>query len=160
MTNRSKGWLWTREVVSLPARSQEASTDLEWQWTLRADGSVWWRLTRVRGKDEHNEWQCAGELDGAAWKALAGGRLTPADYLETYARNHGHRRARRHAAAPPATGPGLAGPVRSLRWPAPEAALSGSPVLEVPGSAWVSCRKLLPWTAPARRAGTTAPPWR
>ena len=93
MTNRSKGWLWTREVVSLPARSQEASTDLEWQWTLRADGSVWWRLTRVRGREEHNEWQCAGELDGAAWKALAGGRLTPADYLETCARNHGHRLA-------------------------------------------------------------------
>ena len=93
MTNRSKGWLWTREVVSLPARSQEASADLEWQWTLRADGSVWWRLTRVRGREEHNEWQCAGELDGAAWKALAGGRLTPADYLETYARNHGHRLA-------------------------------------------------------------------
>ena len=99
MTNRSKGWLWTREVVSLPARSQDASTDLEWQWTLRADGSVWWRLSRVRGREEHNDWQSAGQLDTAAWKALAGGRLTPADYLETYARNHGHRLARpRHRA--------------------------------------------------------------
>ncbi len=76
MRNRSKGWLWTREVVSLPARNQEASADLQWEWTLRADGSVWWRLTRVRGRDEHNDWQWAGQLDGAAWRALAGG---PAD---------------------------------------------------------------------------------
>jgi hypothetical protein len=91
MRNRSKGWLWTREVVSLPARNQDASSDLEWQWTLRADGSVWWRLTRVRGRDEHNDWQWAGQLDGAAWRALAGGQLTPADYLEMCARNHGHR---------------------------------------------------------------------
>jgi hypothetical protein len=68
MTNRSKGWLWTREVVSLPARSQDASA-------------------------EHNDWQSAGQLDDAAWKALAGGRLTAADYLEMYARNHGHRLA-------------------------------------------------------------------
>ncbi len=93
MTHRSKSWLWTREVVTLPARNQEASADLEWQWTLRADGSVWWRLTRVRGRDEHNDWQCAGRLDEAAWQALAAGRRTPADYLETYARDHGHRLA-------------------------------------------------------------------
>lgn len=100
MRNRSKGWLWTREVVSLPARNREASADLEWEWTLRADGSVWWRLTRVRGREEHNDWQCAGQLDSAAWKALAAGRLTPADYLETYARDNGHRLAgARHRAA-------------------------------------------------------------
>jgi hypothetical protein len=91
MTNRSKGWLWTREVVSLPARNQESSGDLEWDWTLRVDGSVWWRLTRVRGRDEHNDWQCAGRLDGNAWKALAAGRVTPADFLESYARHHGHQ---------------------------------------------------------------------
>ena len=101
MRNRSKGWLWTREVVSLPARNRDASADLEWQWTLRADGSVWWRLTQVRGRDEHNDWQCAGQLDGAAWKALAGGQLTPDDCLERYARNHGHRPAvPRHRTAP------------------------------------------------------------
>jgi len=93
MNNRSKGWLWTREVVSMPARSQEASADLEWEWTLRVDGSVWWRLTRVRGREEHNDWQSAGQLDDAAWKALAAGRVTAADYLEMYARNNGHRLA-------------------------------------------------------------------
>jgi hypothetical protein len=93
LRNRSKGWLWTREVVSLPARNDESSADLEWLWTLRADGSVWWRLTRVRGRDEHNDWQCAGQLDQPAWNALAAGQLTPADYLETCARNHGHRLA-------------------------------------------------------------------
>jgi hypothetical protein len=80
-------------VVSLPACNQDASADLEWQWTLRADGSVWWRLTRVRGRDEHNDWQWAGQLDAAAWRALAGGGLTPADYLEMCARNYGHRLA-------------------------------------------------------------------
>jgi hypothetical protein len=93
MRNRSKGWLWTREVVTLPARNHESSADLEWQWTLRADGSVWWRLTRVRGREEHNDWQYAGELDKAGWNALAAGQLTPADYLETCARDHGHRLA-------------------------------------------------------------------
>ncbi len=93
MRNRSKAWLWTREVVSLPARNQEVPADLEWEWTLRADGSVWWRLTRVRGRDEHNDWQCAGQVDGAGWKELAGGRLTPADYLEMRARDHGHQLA-------------------------------------------------------------------
>jgi hypothetical protein len=106
MRNRSKGWLWTREVVSLPARNQDASADLEWQWTLRADGSVWWRLTRVRGRDERNDWQCAGQLDGAAWKALAGGQLTPDDCLGMYARSHGYRLAvPRHRTARRATCP-------------------------------------------------------
>ena len=147
MRNRSKGWLWTREVVTLPARNHESSADLEWQWTLRADGSVWWRLTRVRGREEHNDWQCAGQLDKAAWNALAAGQLTPADYLETCARDHGHRLAAprhrqarlgkcpacgalaargagRHAAAAPAAVAGLAGPVRALRRAAPQAAVS------------------------------------
>jgi hypothetical protein len=93
MRNRSKGWLWTREVVSLPARNQESSADLEWQWTLRVDGSVWWRLTRVRGRDERNDWQCAAQLAGKDWNALSTGQLTPVEYLEKCAHRHGHQLA-------------------------------------------------------------------
>jgi hypothetical protein len=97
---QSKGWLWTREVVSLSAHTQQPSADLEWEWTLRADGLIWRRLTRVRGRLERNDWRYAGQLDGPAWKALAAGRLTPADLLEQYVRGSGHRLAipARHAA--------------------------------------------------------------
>jgi hypothetical protein len=97
---QSKGWLWTREVVSLSAHTQQPSADLEWEWTLRADGLIWWRLTRVKGRLEHNDWRYAGQLDGPAWKALAAGQVSPADLLEKYVRGSGHRLAipARHAA--------------------------------------------------------------
>ena len=90
MSRHSKTWLWVREVVSLTARFPESAGGLEWEWTLRADGSIWWQLRQVGSSRERNDWQCAGQMDGPQWEAVTKGQMSPVGVLQAWAYRRGH----------------------------------------------------------------------
>ena len=156
--DRSKGWLWTREVVSLPARSQDASADLEWQWTLRADGSVVVAADpRAAAGTSTTTGSAPGSWTGPPGRRSPRASWLPADYLETIrprpaatgwpCRGTGTaqrgkcpacgalagQERRRHAAAHQRPSAGLAGPVRSRALARPRPA--GEPCRAGPGPA-------------------------
>jgi hypothetical protein len=59
---------------------------------MRADGQVFYRLSRVNGRPERNPWTLATQLPPAELEAVRGNRARAAEVLNVIVRQHGHRR--------------------------------------------------------------------
>jgi hypothetical protein len=64
---------------------------MSWEWIMRADGQVFYRLTKVDGRRERNPWTLATRLPVAELNALRGDKSRAIEVLDVIARQHGHR---------------------------------------------------------------------
>jgi hypothetical protein len=65
---------------------------MSWEWIMRADGQVFYRLARVNGRRERNPWTLATRLPAAELEAIRGDKTKAAVVLDVLVRQHGHRR--------------------------------------------------------------------
>ena len=82
-------------IAQVNGRSAGELGVMSWEWIMRADGQVLYRLTKVNGRRERNPWTPATRLPAAELEAI-GGRCTrpkaSTEVLEVIVRRHGHRR--------------------------------------------------------------------
>ena len=79
-------------IAQVNARSTSAVGVMSWEWIMRADGQVLYRLAKVDGRRERNEWSLATQLPAAELDALRGDPTKATAILDAIVRQHGYRR--------------------------------------------------------------------
>jgi hypothetical protein len=79
-------------IAQVSSRSDGKLGTTSWEWIMRADGQVLYRLTEVNGRRERNPWTPVTRLPVAELEAIRGGRIKATEVLEVIVRQHGHRR--------------------------------------------------------------------
>ena len=79
-------------IAQVSVRSTGELAETSWEWIMRADGQVFYRLSRVNGRPERNPWTLATQLPAAELEAVRGNRARAAQVLDAIVRQHGHRR--------------------------------------------------------------------
>ena len=84
-------WLSPKVIAQVSSRSASELAATSWEWIMRADGQVLYRLTEVNGRLERNPWN---PVDPAASSraAIIRGDKTKATEAYVIVRQHGHRR--------------------------------------------------------------------
>jgi len=78
-------------IAQVSGRSDGKLGVMSWEWIMRADGQVFYRLTEVNGRRERNPWTLATRLPAAELGAIRGDRTKATQALDAIARRHGHR---------------------------------------------------------------------
>jgi hypothetical protein len=65
---------------------------MSWEWIMRADGQVLYRLAKVNGRRERSPWTPATRLSAAELEAVRGDKAKATEMLDLIVRQHGHRR--------------------------------------------------------------------
>jgi len=65
---------------------------MSWEWIMRADGQVLYRLAKVDGRRERGPWTPATRLPAAELEAIRGDKARATEMLDLIVRQHGHRR--------------------------------------------------------------------
>jgi hypothetical protein len=79
-------------IAQLSSRSADELGATSWEWVMRADGQVLYRLSAVNGRRERNPWTPATRLPAAELEAIRGDKTKATEMLDVIARQHGHRR--------------------------------------------------------------------
>jgi hypothetical protein len=79
-------------IAQVTAHSDGKLGAMSWEWIMRADGQVSYRLAAVDGRRERNPWIPATKLPAAELMAIREGRSRAADVLNVIVRQHGNRR--------------------------------------------------------------------
>jgi hypothetical protein len=80
-----------RVIAQVSSSSASELAVMSWEWIMRADGQVFYRLTKVDGRRERNPWTLATRLPGAELEALRGDKSRAADVLDVIVRQYGHK---------------------------------------------------------------------
>jgi len=80
-----------RVIAQVSSNSASELAVMSWEWIMRADGQVFYRLTKVDGRRERNPWTLATRLPAAELDALRGDKARATGVLDVIARQHGHR---------------------------------------------------------------------
>lgn len=78
-------------IAQVSGRSAGKLGEMSWEWVMRPDGQVLYRLTEVNGRRERNPWTLAIRLPAAEMQAIRGDRTKATAALDVIARRHGHR---------------------------------------------------------------------
>ena len=78
-------------IAQVSGRSAGNLGEMSWEWIMRADGQVFYRLTEVNGRRERNPWTLATRLPAAELEAIRGGKTRATDVLGVIVHQHGHR---------------------------------------------------------------------
>jgi len=78
-------------LAQVSCRSNNALAAMSWEWVLRADGQVLYRLTRVDGRRERNPWTLVTQLNPAQLQSFRGDRDKATAMLDNLAREQGHQ---------------------------------------------------------------------
>ena len=78
-------------IAQVSARSAGELATTSWEWIMRADGQVLYRLTSVNGRRERNPWTPATQMPAAELKAIRGDKAKATGALNAIVRQHGHR---------------------------------------------------------------------
>lgn len=78
-------------IAQVSSSSASELAMMSWEWIMRADGQVFYRLTKVDGRRERNPWTLATRLPTAEMEAIRGGKTRATDVLGAIVRQHGHR---------------------------------------------------------------------
>jgi hypothetical protein len=78
-------------IAQVSCRSVSELATMSWEWVLRADGQVLYRLTKVDGRRERNPWTLVTQLNPAQLQSFREDRDKAAAMLDNFARRHGHR---------------------------------------------------------------------
>jgi hypothetical protein len=79
-------------IAQASTRSAGRLEATSWEWILRADGQVLYRLSEVNGRRERNPWTAVTRLPAAELEAIRGDKTKAAEVLDVIVRQHGHRR--------------------------------------------------------------------
>jgi hypothetical protein len=79
-------------IAQVNARSTGEVGVMSWEWILRGDGQVLYRLAKVDGRRERNEWTPVTRLPAAELDALRGDQAKATAALDAIVRKHGYRR--------------------------------------------------------------------
>jgi hypothetical protein len=79
-------------IAQVSSRSTGELGVMSWEWIMRADGQVSYRLTKVNGRRERNPWIPATRLPAAELEAVRGDEAKATEMLAVIARQQGHRR--------------------------------------------------------------------
>ena len=79
-------------IAQVSGRSVGELGAMSWEWIMRADGQVFYRLTKVNGRRERNPWAMATQLPAADLEAVRGDKTKATQVLDAIVRQHGHRR--------------------------------------------------------------------
>jgi hypothetical protein len=79
-------------IAQVNARSTGEVGVMSWEWIMRADGQVFYRLAKVDGRRERNAWTPATRLPAAELDALRGDQAKATAALDAIVRQHGYRR--------------------------------------------------------------------
>ena len=79
-------------IAQVNARSTGEVGVMSWEWIMRADGQVLYRLAKVDGRRERNEWTLVTRLPAGELDALRGDQAKAAAALDAIVRQHGYRR--------------------------------------------------------------------
>jgi len=79
-------------IAQVSGRSASDLGAMSWEWIMRADGQVFYRLTEVNGRRERNPWTLATRLPAAELEAIRGDKTKATEALDVIVRRHGHRR--------------------------------------------------------------------
>jgi hypothetical protein len=79
-------------IAQVNARSTSAVGVMSWEWIMRADGQVLYRLAKVDGRRERNAWTPATQLTAAELDAVGGDQAKATAVLDAIVRRHGYRR--------------------------------------------------------------------
>ena len=79
-------------IAQVSGRSAGNLGEMSWEWIMRADGQVFYRLTEVNGRRERNPWPLATRLSAAELEAVRGDKTRATEALDVIVRRHGHRR--------------------------------------------------------------------
>jgi hypothetical protein len=63
---------------------------LTWTWVMTADGRVLYRLTRINGRPERNEWRLIYQLRATERREIGTDTTKAVDLLARLARERGH----------------------------------------------------------------------
>jgi hypothetical protein len=63
---------------------------LTWTWVMTADGRVLYRLTRIDGRPERNEWRLIYQLKATERREIGTDTTKAVDLLARLARERGH----------------------------------------------------------------------
>jgi hypothetical protein len=78
-------------IAQVSGRSTGNLGAMSWEWIMRADGQVFYRLTEVNGRRERNPWTLATRLPPAELAAIRGDESRATEALDAIVRQHGHR---------------------------------------------------------------------
>ena len=81
-------------IARVKSSSASELAMMSFEWIMRADGQVLYRLTRVDGRAERNPWSLVAQLAPAEMDALRGDSSKAASVLDDLARQHGHKPGR------------------------------------------------------------------
>jgi hypothetical protein len=79
-------------IAQVGGRSAGELGVMSWEWIMRADGQVLYRLTKVNGRRERNPWTLATRLPAAELEAIRENKAKATEVLDAIVRQHGHRR--------------------------------------------------------------------
>jgi hypothetical protein len=79
-------------IAQVNGRSTGEVGVMTWEWIMRADGQVLYRLAQVDGRRERNSWTPATRLPAAELHAIRGDQTKATAALDAIVRQHGHRR--------------------------------------------------------------------
>ena len=65
---------------------------MSWEWIMRADGQVLYRLAKVNGRRDRGPWTPVTRLPAAELEAIGGEKAKAAETLDLIVRQHGYRR--------------------------------------------------------------------
>ena len=77
-------------IAQVSGRSAGKLGEMSWEWVMRPDGQVFYRLTEVNGRRERNPWTLATRLPAAELEAIRRDRTKAAQVLDVIVRRHGH----------------------------------------------------------------------
>lgn len=79
-------------IAHVNARSSGEVGVMSWEWIMRADGQVFYRLAKVDGRRERNAWSLATRVPEYELAALRGDQARATAALDAIVRRHGYRR--------------------------------------------------------------------
>jgi hypothetical protein len=79
-------------IAQVNVRSTGEVGVMSWEWIMRADGQVLYRLAKVDGRRERNAWTLATQLSAAELDSLRGDQAKATAALDSIVRKHGYRR--------------------------------------------------------------------
>ena len=80
-----------RAIARVSSSSASELAMMSWEWIMRSDGQVFYRLAKVDGRSERNQWRLVTRLAAADLQALRGDRSKATAVLNDLARQHGHK---------------------------------------------------------------------
>ena len=79
-------------IAQVSGHSASELAVMSWEWIMRADGQVLYRLTKVNGRRERNPWTLATQVPAAELEAIRGDTARATEVLQVIVRQHGLRR--------------------------------------------------------------------